>query len=199
MTTHQLVVLTGGMGQPSTSRLLADRLADAVRESLALREEQVEVAVFELRELAHDTTRALVNQMESEALLAAKQAVIGADALIVVNPVFNGGVSGIVKSFLDLFTPDDLTGKPVLLGATGGSERHSLVLEYALRPIFTHLRTWTAPTGVFAATGDWGSGAGPTERIRRAGGELAELIMSRPQRKQADPYDDVVPFAQLLG
>ncbi len=64
----------------------------------------------------------------------------GADGVIAVTPVFTASYSGLFKSFFDLIDPTALTGTPVLIGATGGTARHSLVLDHALRPLFAYLR-----------------------------------------------------------
>jgi FMN reductase len=89
----------------------------------------------------------------------------------------------------------------VLLGATGGTERHSLVLEFALRPLFAYLQAVVVPTAVYAASSDWGSGAAKLhERINRAAGELVDLIDGgSPRRAQVDPYEEPTPFEQLLN
>ena len=106
----------------------------------------------------------------------------GADGLIVVTPIFNASYSGLFKSFFDVLDADALAGKPVLIGATGGTARHSLALEHALRPLFAYLRAVVVPTAVFAATEDWGTGGDgqrARDRIDRAAGELAELVGDR--------------------
>ncbi|MGW3984739.1 CE1759 family FMN reductase, partial [Streptomyces mirabilis] len=109
------------------------------------------------------------------ALSAALEAVTEADGLIVVTPVFSASYSGLFKSFFDVLDQDALTGKPVLIAATGGSARHSLVLEHALRPLFAYLRAVVVPTAVYAASEDWGA-EGLAERIDRAAGELGRLM-----------------------
>jgi len=195
----RIVVLSGGIGQPSSTRLLGDRLADAVRTQLGAQGRRATVEVIELREHATDVARFLTSAIESDQLREAKQQVIDADALVVVTPVFNAGVAGLVKSFLDLFTADDLGGMPVLLGATGGTARHSMVIDHGLRPVTSHLRMWAVPTGVFVATEEWGATGGPNERIARAAGELVDLLVRTPRRQVVDPYEDVTPFAQMLG
>ncbi|WP_181008696.1 NAD(P)H-dependent oxidoreductase, partial [Streptomyces sp. SM12] len=86
-------------------------------------------------------------------------AVTSADALIAVTPVYNASYSGLFKSFFDLVDPTALAGTPVIVAATGGTPRHSLVLDHAMRPLFGYLRALTVPTGVYAATADWGGGA----------------------------------------
>jgi FMN reductase len=88
------------------------------------------------------------------------------------------------------------------MGATGGTERHSLALEHALRPMFAYLRALTVPTAVYAASSDWGSRNGDrhalTDRIDRAGQELAGIIAGRSTRERIDPYDNPTPFEELL-
>ncbi|CAM5298901.1 hypothetical protein SALBM311S_11157 [Streptomyces alboniger] len=125
-------------------------------------------------EIAHNFT----NGFPGRNLAAAMDAVTGADGLIVVTPVFSASYSGLFKSFFDVLGVSDkdaLAGKPVLIAATGGTARHSLVLDHALRPLFTHLRAVVVPTGVYAASEDWGA-EGLDGRIERAAGELAGLM-----------------------
>ena len=104
---------------------------------------------------------------------------VGADGLIAVSPIFSGSYSGLFKTFFDVLEPEVLAGKPVLIGATGGTARHSLALEYALRPLFSYLRTVVVPTAVYAAPEDWGSDAQLSDRVARAAGELADLVRPR--------------------
>ena len=90
------------------------------------------------------------------------------------------------------------------MGATGGTARHSLAIDHALRPLFAYLGAAVVPTGVFAAAEDWGSGEDPIEgalsdRIQRAGTELAVAIAARPVRVPVDPFADPVPFEELLA
>ncbi|WP_137121748.1 FMN reductase [Segeticoccus rhizosphaerae] len=203
MTERTLTVVSAGLRQPSSTRLLADRLAAATVQ--ALQEQQVEVAeqVVEVRDHAHAVTDHLLTGFPSGDLQAALDDVVRADGLIVVSPIFSASYSGLFKSFFDVLDPDSLTGKPVLLGATGGTARHSLALEHALRPMFSYLRAVVVPTAVYAASEDWGvgegSGSGLVSRIDRAAGELAELMVQRPALAPADPFADPTPFAQLLG
>ena len=189
----KLAVVTAGLSQPSSSRLLADRLAAATVSSL----EGAEVEVIELRDIALDITKNLLTGFPSPALRTAISKVTEADGLIVVTPVFTAGYSGLFKSFFDVLDAESLAGKPVLLGATGGTERHSLVLDYQLRPLFGYLRADPVATGVYAASSDWGSGEGALQRrIERAGAELASLVSGRSAAPAAPAF---VPFEQLLA
>ncbi|GLX21474.1 MULTISPECIES: CE1759 family FMN reductase [Streptomyces] len=165
----KLVVVSAGLSAPSSTRLLADRLAAATLAHVDARTE-----VIELRDLATEIAQHLVTGFPPVRLAAALDAVAAADGLIAVTPVFAASYSGLFKSFFDLIDKDALTGKPVLLGATGGTARHSLVTEHAMRPLFTHLRALVLPTAVYAASEDWG-GEGLERRIARAGAELARF------------------------
>jgi FMN reductase len=203
-TPRTIAVVSAGLSQPSSTRLLADRLAAATARDLADagRAGDTEIVVIELRDLAHDIMNNLLTGFPSPALRTAIDQVAGADGLIAVTPLYSGSYSGLFKSFFDVLDPAALTGKPALIAATGGTARHSLALEHAVRPLFSYLRAVTAPTAVFAATDDWGStdaGAALGERIDRAAAELAALIDQRPAAAQSDPYALVTPFDQLLG
>ncbi|MEW2630360.1 FMN reductase [Streptomyces sp. NPDC048389] len=177
------VVVSAGLGVPSSSRLLADRITESVRRELAGTDREVKVTVVELRDLAVAIANNLVTGFPAGPLADAIDAVTGADGLIAVTPVFTASYSGLFKSFFDLIEPDALTGTPVLIAATGGTARHSLVLEHALRPLFAYLRALVVPTAVYAASEDWG-GTGDSmtaalpDRIARAGAELAALMVA---------------------
>ena len=160
----RLVVLSAGLSDPSSTRLLADRLTSTVVGRL---EAPVDVEVVELRRLAHPLADRLVTGFAGAELAAALEAVRGADALIAVTPVYAASYSGLFKTFVDVLERDALDGTPVLVAATGGTARHSMVLDHALRPLFTHLRATVLPSGVFAATDDFGD-AGMEARVERA-------------------------------
>ncbi|WP_280484225.1 FMN reductase [Nocardia farcinica] len=219
MTDTRIAVISAGLSQPSSTRLLADRLAAATARSLTERAREAfaeftdaefngaEFTVIELRDHAHDLANNLVTGFPSPALREVTEAVTTASGLIAVTPIFNASYSGLFKTFFDVLEPDSLTGMPVLLGATGGTERHSLALEHALRPMFAYLRSIVVPTAVYAASADWGggdAGEGLDRRIDRAAGELAELVAGRVGARSADPdpadpYEETVPFEDLLA
>ena len=203
MTGRSLVVVTAGLSQPSSTRLLGDRLAAAASRALGEAGQPVDVDVVELREHAQDLVNNLVTGFPSEALQGEIDRVVAADGLIAVTPVFSASYSGLFKLFFDVIERDALAGMPVLIGATGGTARHSLVLDHAMRPLFTYLGGGVSRTGVYAAAEDWGAADAPAdaslaERIRRAGSELATAILARDRAVTADPFEDPVPFDQLL-
>ncbi|MFE0508380.1 FMN reductase [Streptomyces sp. NPDC058964] len=187
----KLVVVSAGLSVPSSTRLLADRLAAAVD-----RTAPVDIRVVELRELAVQIAHNFTNGFPGRELTAALDAVAQADGLIVVTPVFSASYSGLFKSFFDVLDKDAIAGKPVLIAATGGTARHSLVLEHALRPLFAHLRAVVVPTAVYAASEDWGA-EGLPERIERSAGELAGL-MAGLSATRPEPAG-VVPFEEQLA
>jgi FMN reductase len=201
--TRTVAVVTAGLSQPSSTRLLADRLAGAVTARLAAQGEDALIEVVELRTLAHALADNLLTGFPSGELEAAVRAVAEADALVAVTPVFTASYSGLFKTFFDVLDKDALTGKPTIIAATAGTARHSLVLDHALRPLFSYLHAVVVPTGVFAATDDFGSTAAGRlqERVERAAGELSALLGSTPQTvvRRPDPFDDVRPFEELLG
>ncbi|NEA42642.1 FMN reductase [Streptomyces sp. SID11385] len=204
----KLVVVSAGLSVPSSTRLLADRLAEAVRVAVAAKDpdEPVETEIIELRDHAKDIANTFVTGFPPPRLEEALEHVTRADGLVVVTPIFSASYSGLFKSFFDVLDQDALTGKPVLIAATGGSPRHSLALEHALRPLFAYLRAVVVPTGVYAASEDWGGdGAGDggplAARMARAAGELASLTCgtgSRPGPPR-DAFEEVVPFAEQLA
>ncbi|TDC40867.1 FMN reductase [Micromonospora sp. KC213] len=203
MTARSLAVVSAGLSQPSSTRLLADQLAAATRDELVRRGHEVRVHVVELRDHAHDVVNHLLTGFPSAALRAPLDAVAGADGVIAVSPIFSASYSGLFKSFFDVLEPAALAGTPVLVGATGGTARHSLALEHALRPLFSYLRAVVVPTGVYAASEDWSGDAADgalRERVLRAGAELAEQVDRRPASTgPADPFALTTDFARLLG
>ena len=201
---RSIVVVTAGLSQPSSTRLLADRLAAATDRALRERGVQADLEVVELRELAHDLTNHLLTGFPSPTLKGVIDRLLAADGLVAVSPIFNGAYSGLFKLAFDVVERDGLAGTPVVLGATGGTARHSLAIDHTLRPLFAYLGAAVVPTGVFAASEDWGQAGMPADsaladRIARAGRELATAIAAREPRRQVDPFADPIPFERLLA
>ena len=199
---HRIAVVAAGLSDPSSTRLLADLLGEATATALG----SAQVDMVELRPLAHAITDGLLTGFPNSELAQAIETVTSADAVIAVTPVFSGSYSGLFKSFFDILENGALEGTPVLIGATAGTARHSLVLEHALRPLFSYLHAVVVPTAVFAASEDWGASGGTDalrRRIDRAAGELAALITARPIEARGDQFDrDVAAmgsFEDLLG
>ena len=202
MTTRTLAVVSAGLSNPSSTRLLADRLAAATVTALRARGDDTTVEVVELREHARGLADHLTGGFANAELQAAIDTVVGADAVIAVTPVFSASYSGLFKTFFDVLDKDALIGRPMLLAATAGTARHSLAIEFAMRPLFAYLRAVPVPTGVFAASEDWAGGGDGTlaGRIDRAAGEMADLVTGRPAAaRPVDPFaDPETSFEELL-
>jgi len=202
VTTRTIAVVSAGLSNPSSTRLLADRLAGATVAALRARGEDATVEVVELRGHARDLADNLTTGFANESLQAAVDTVVGADAVIAVTPVFSASYSGLFKTFVDVLDKDALRGTPVLLAATAGTARHSLVVEFAMRPLFAYLQAVPVPTGVFAAAEDWAGGGDRAlfDRIDRAAGELADSVAGRPVATgPVDPFaDPTTSFEELL-
>ena len=197
--TTRLTVITAGITEPSSTRLLADRLTEAVVRALPGGDAHVEL--IEVRDIAHDLTNNVLTGFASPALQERLDAIVEADALVVSTPIYSASYSGLFKMLIDVLPADSLRGKPVLLGATGGTARHSLAIDHALRPLFAYLGALVAPVAVFAASEDWGSvEAGRLgARTERAGADFARVVAGSPAPPPVDPFEDVTPFESLLA
>lgn len=209
---RKLLVISAGVSSPSSTRLLADQLADAVTAGVTARGESVDVDVLELAPLAASLATTVTTGIAPADVVAARDLVAAADGVVAVTPVFTASYSGLFKMFFDVLDPDSLTGVPMAVAATAGTPRHSLVLDHAVRPLMNYLRADVVPTAVFAATEDFATvelGA----RIRRAAGELAQRLVSTdgvagfggptdldsPRRSGGSTdLGTVTPFAELL-
>jgi FMN reductase len=210
--TRRVVVVSAGLSVPSSTRLLADLLGEAAGEAIRDRGQEAEVTVVELRPLAHALADHLLTGFPTGELQQAIEQVRRADGLVVVTPVFSASYSGLFKTFFDVLEPGVLDGKPVLVAATAGTARHSLVLDHALRPLFSYLHAVVVPTGVFAASEDFGASGGESgtsdlaKRVNRAANELAALVAgpgtgTRPaphRRTVEEEFAEPTPFEALL-
>jgi FMN reductase len=203
MTTRNIVVVSAGLSQPSSTRLLAERLATATADALLREGVEARLRFVDVRDHAQELANNLLTGFASGGLREALDEIAAADAVIAVTPVFQASYSGLFKTFFDVVEDGTLRGTPVLMAATAGTARHSLVLEHAMRPMFAYLKAIAVPTAVFAASEDWGSAGevdgGLAARVEVAAGELAELVAGRQQTTTTDPFADPVPFEQLLS
>lgn len=221
----RLVAISAGTSIPSSTRILTDRLVAATRSELAARGHAVDLTVVEVRDLAHDVVDAALAGFPSPRLAAALESIGRADGVIAVSPTYNQSMSGLFKSLLDVIPPGRLAGVPVALGATGGTARHSLALDYAIRPVFAYLKADVVPTTIFGASEDFGAATGSdgddlSARAGRVGTELADYMVrfagvagaeapaavaptqkneSRGRTSESDDFTDFVPMADLLG
>jgi FMN reductase len=182
---RRLVIVSAGTSQPSTTRMLADRIAAGSLEVLREMDVTATTGAVEVAPLAVDVARASVTGVPSAELQAAIEQIASADAVIASAPVYKAGISGLFKTFVDVLDNDLLIAKPVVLAATAGSSRHALVVDEQMRSLFAYMRALTLPTAVFAAPEDWGA-AELGERVRRAATELAVVLQGQIEKGIAD-------------
>ncbi|MGN9779165.1 FMN reductase [Micromonospora sp. H33] len=198
-----LAVVSAGLRLPSSTRLLTDRLAEAAGHELKQLGAEADVSFVEVRDHGHDLVNHLLAGYPSPELRAVLDTVAHADGLIAVTPTFTASYNGLFKMFFDSLDDTALVDKPVLIAATGGTGRHSLILEQALRPMFTYLHAAVVTTAVFAAPEDWGAGetaqGSLAARIGRAARELAREVDRWNGPSIEDPYDNPTPFDRLLA
>lgn len=193
MSSHRLVVINAGLGTPSTTRDIAVRVADEAAHGATAAGGDVAVTVLDLRALAGDLATYMTTMIPTAALEDARKAIDGADAVIAATPVFQGSYSGLFKMFFDALDKGALQGVPVTLVATAGTLRHSMVLDYAMRPLLSFLQATVLPTGVFVATEEYGGQADIRPRLERAGAELAAELGAPAGRDRGG-----VGFEELL-
>lgn len=173
----RVVVISAGTGNPSTTRAIATAIAAQVAVFAHAADHELRTTEVELRELANDITGALATGVASEALAGIARAIHDADGVIVSSPVFKAKANGLLSLFVQVLERDLFIAKPVVLAATAGTIRHTLVVDSDMREQFAYLRALVTPTGVFAASEELNSDE-LSRRIRRAAAELWTLIES---------------------
>ena len=146
----RLVAVSGGLQRPSKAAALAEHLMDLIAEEVLCEQRLVELGQL-APHLAGATWRSHLPETVERELAAVEQA----DILVVTTPVFRGSYTGLFKHFFDFIDQDALIDKPVLLAATGGSERHALMIDHQLRPLFSFFQARTLPLGVYATDKDF--------------------------------------------
>ncbi|AWH21270.1 FMN reductase [Stenotrophomonas sp. ZAC14D2_NAIMI4_6] len=180
-----VVALVGSPTGSATSRtsLLVRHLLDALQQRVQARVEWVELAP-----IARSLGQALSRDEAAPAVEQALQTIEAADLLVVAAPVYRGSYPGLFKHLVDFIGLEALVDTPVLLAATGGSERHALVIDHQLRPLFSFLQAHTLPIGVYATPADFDgeliNSTALQARIalaaERAGGHLAAQGVALP-------------------
>ncbi|HFK2920047.1 TPA: FMN reductase [Stenotrophomonas maltophilia] len=149
----RIVAVSGGLQRPSRATTLCEHLLDLIGEQVPSSPELVE-----LGQLAPQLAGALWRPQLPEAVERQLLAVEQADVLVVATPVYRGSYTGLFKHFFDFIDQDALVDTPILLAATGGSERHALVIDHQLRPLFSFFQARTLPLGVYATDRDFADG-----------------------------------------
>jgi FMN reductase len=166
-----LVAVNGGLSEKSSTRRLVDLLIQSAQRQAAERGIELRVKVITLRRFARELGEGQITGHTEGELREDIESLSSADALIVASPTFKASYSGLFKAFWDLTTDGAIAGIPTLLAATGGSSRHSLMIEHHLRPLFSYLKALVLPTATFVAAEDWSTDR-LAARIDRAAAEL---------------------------
>ncbi|PKM30722.1 MAG: FMN reductase [Gammaproteobacteria bacterium HGW-Gammaproteobacteria-11] len=177
ITPLKVVAVSGGTFRPSRTLVLTQAIVSELQQHLA-----IDSRIIELGDIARPVGAALSRKELPETVEHELRAIEQADLLIVAAPVYRGSYPGQFKHLFDLIGQDALIDTPVLLAATGGSERHALVIDHQLRPLFCFFQALTLPIGVYAAEADFSNYQISSEalqaRIRLAGERAAQLFTS---------------------
>ena len=146
----EIVAVSGGVRHPSRTRALVESLLAELSAVLPIRH-----SLIDLGELAPQYGGILDRNHLPQAVADALDAVESADALIVASPIYRGSYTGLFKHFFDLVDQDALIDIPILLAATGGSDRHSLAIDHQFRPLFSFFQAQTLPIGVYGTDPDF--------------------------------------------
>lgn len=173
-----IVGISGNVTRPSRTAALVGAVLAALEARLGAATRQIELV---------DAAPLLFQALTAEGLSGSARelvaAVEAADLLVVATPVYRASYTGALKHLFDLVGRDSLAGKPVVLGATGGSPLHGLVTEHQLRPLFGYFGSHTLPTTLYAVESDFQDYrvANPAiaARIARVAGEAAAAALRR--------------------
>lgn len=146
----RVAAVSGGLQRPSKAVALSEHLLDLIADFIPCEQRMVE-----LGQLAPHFAGAVWRSQLPDAVERELAAVERADVLVVATPFYGGSYTGLFKHFFDFIHQDSLIDKPVLLAATGGSERHALVIDHQLRPLFSFFQARTLPLGVYATDKDF--------------------------------------------
>jgi FMN reductase len=189
MSKAKIVAVSAGLFRPSKTTLLARTISAAVAARVGGEEHLIEIGP-----LAADLGGTLSKDAASEQVQQALESVEHADILIAASPVFRGSFTGHFKHLFDLIAQDALRGVPVILAATGGGEKHCLVLEYGLRPLFGFFQAFAVPTSVYATDKDFSAGVLESANVRgRVDAAAIEAAML--YRREPDTINGLAPTA----
>lgn len=199
----KVVAVTGNTQRPSRTATLVEHLLAELAEVRS-----ITTHLIELGPLLPALATAVDRRQLPDAIEADLRQIETADLLVVASPVYRGSYTGLFKHLFDLVHHEALIGVPVLLAATGGSDRHSLVIDHQLRPLFSFFQALTLPIGVYGAQQEFdGYALASTAlqaRIALAVAQAAPLLQPRaatplPAGRQSLPTGSVAPVAAVTA
>ena len=172
MTKKLVVGISGNLTRPSKTKAFISHIAGEVAGRIGATSK-----VFDIEDLGPSLLQARrIGELDTAAHDIVEQ-LLRADVLVAGSPTFKGSYTGLFKHLFDLLDPASLRGKPVILAATGGGERHSLIVEHQLRPLFGFFEALTMPTAIYASDKDFADGVLASEAIHaRARQAVAEVV-----------------------
>ena len=153
-----IVAVSGSLHSPSKTTVLAREILEGFATALrsgAGNELEVETHLIELSDIGREFSGALSRDDLSPIAEDALRRIESATLLIVASPVYRASFTGLFKHVFDFVGQYALIDKPVLLAATGGSDRHALIIEHQFRPLFSFFQAITLPIGVYASDTDF--------------------------------------------
>jgi FMN reductase len=150
MSNRTVVGLSGNFHRPSKTRSLVANIVNRISHQYGLDSD-----IFDLEDFGESLGAARSFRDLSDRSRQIAEKFLAADVIVVGTPTYKGSYTGLFKHFIDLLDPLALQSKPILLTATGGSDRHALIIEHQLRPLFGFFMAHTLPTGVFAVDRDF--------------------------------------------
>jgi FMN reductase len=172
MSNNLIVGFSGNISRPSSTR----RFVESVTEALA-KKTGLQHVVFDVEDLGSSLVAARSVADLDPAARRVIRTIIEADALVIGSPTYKGSYTGLFKHVIDLLDPSDLRGKPIVLTATGGGDRHSLVVEHQLRPLFAFFEAFVTPTAIYTSGRDFIDGTPSPAILGRVDQALAEASL----------------------
>lgn len=158
----RVVGVSGSLHEPSRTTALVRAILDEVEERAGS-----ETSLIEVARLGPSFAGALRRDEVAPEVEQALQLIESADLLVAASPVYRASFTGLFKHLFDFVGQYELVGTPVLVAATGGGERHALILEHQLRPLFGFFQALTLPLGVYASDTDFDDYRLASPEVRR--------------------------------
>ncbi|MCA0010595.1 FMN reductase [Mesorhizobium sp. B292B1B] len=175
MTNKLVVGISGNLTRPSKTKAFISHIAGETANRIGATS-----AIYDIENFGPSLPAARRLGDLDPAARAIVEQLVGADVLVAGSPTFKGSYTGLFKHLFDLLDPSSLRGKPVILAATGGGERHSLIVEHQLRPLFGFFEALTVPTAIYASDKDFADGVLVSEaihaRARQAVAEVSRVV-----------------------
>ncbi|MBX4935688.1 FMN reductase [Rhizobium bangladeshense] len=181
MSGFKLVGIAGSFNRPSKTLALIRHVAELASDRYGFTSK-----TYDLHDVGPSLGSSLWRKDLDEQARRVIDEIVHADALIIGSPTYKGSYPGHFKHLIDLIDPGELRGKPIIITATGGGDRHALMVEHQLRPLFGFFMAHTLPTAVYASDRDFTDYAISSDALsNRIGEVVGELAAFFPEVKPA--------------